>query len=138
MYVFILFWNHPKRKFWCTLLCLTIQTCQEKDIRTFIIGRRSVIHVYWHQCCATNECNNYRHHGSDNSGEWWCSFLLTYHLKPNKLNLTREQEKVKQTLFYRDGVCWSLVWYANLWSVMESALCHEMFTWSSKCYSWEE
>jgi len=22
--------------------------------------------------------------------------------------------------------------------VMGSALCHEMFTWSSKCYDWEE
>jgi len=32
-----------------------------------------------------------------------------------------EQEKVKQRLFYRDGLCWSLVWYANTWSVMESA-----------------
>jgi len=41
-----------------------------------------------------------------------------------------EQEKVKQRLFYRDGLCWNLVWYANSWNVMESALCHEMFTWS--------
>ena len=32
-----------------------------------------------------------------------------------------KQEKVKQRLFYRDGLCWSLVWYANTWSVMESA-----------------
>jgi len=29
-----------------------------------------------------------------------------------------EQEKGKQRLFYRDGLCWSLVWYANSWIVM--------------------
>ena len=48
------------------------------------------------------------------------------------------KKKVKQRLFYRDGLFWILVWYANSWSVMESALCVEMFTWSSKCYALEE
>jgi len=41
--------------------------------------------------------------------------------RQNILFLILKQEKVKQRLFYRDGLCWSLVWYANTWSVMESA-----------------
>ena len=53
-------------------------------------------------------------------------------------NCCKKQEKVKQRLIYRDGLCWSLVWYENSWIVMGSALCHEMFTWSSKCFAWEE
>ena len=62
----------------------------------------------------------------------------TYHIRYQSKTLNvhqnktgSKQEKVKHSFFYRDGLCWSLAWYANSGSVMESALCHKMVTWSS-------
>ena len=34
-------------------------------------------------------------------------------IKCNECRILEKQEKVKQRLFFRDGLCWSLVWYAT-------------------------
>jgi len=97
-------------------------TKRSKSVRL----RFGVIWTLYYMFCVEYYHNIYIYNAMHN-----CTCLSSF-------TTNHKQQKVKQRLFYRDGLCWSLVWYVNSWSVMESALCHEMFTWSSKCYALEE